>query len=302
MWTVSSLRAALALAVIGPAGFLAANALSSPGARLADPVNATTFADPQFDNEARAPDIGGGTVQSFADGLLRFSVALPRQTGLTAGEGFGVFLDIDRNAATGDQGSEFLLAVDGKVNMLPAIDAYAWTGFVWSRVVTGGLSGRFDPGVGIVLEINKEVVHVTTSFDYVVRTSWVGGDGSLYHDFAPNLPERSFTFQVTVPTTTTTTTTTVPTTTSPQPVQKLSGRVGPGALISLTRSAKPGKATIRIDDRSTTDDFHLTGPGVNKRTGIASKGIVTWSVTLKKATYAYRSDTHSKLHGSLKVS
>ena len=91
----------------------------------------------------------------------------------------------------------------------------------------------------------------------------------------------------------------VPTTT---PAQKLSGSVGPGAHISLTRSAKAGKAVLTIRDRSKKDNLHLTGPGVNKKTGVAFTGTVSWTVTLKSGTYTFRSDAHKALKGTLKVS
>lgn len=86
------------------------------------------------------------------------------------------------------------------------------------------------------------------------------------------------------------------------PAQKLSGGVGPGAHISLTRSAKAGKAVLTIRDRSKKDNLHLTGPGVNKKTGVAFTGTVTWTVTLKAGTYTFRSDAHRALKGTLKVS
>jgi len=41
---------------------------------------------------------------------------------------------------------------------------------------------------------------------------------------------------------------------------------------------------------------------VNKKTGVAFKGSVTWTVTLAAGTYSFRSDAHPKLHGTLKVS
>ena len=91
----------------------------------------------------------------------------------------------------------------------------------------------------------------------------------------------------------------VPTT---PPTQKLARGVGPGAHISVTRSAKAGKAVLTIRDRSKKDNLHLTGPGVNKKTGIAFTGTVTWTVTLKAGTYAFRSDAHKALRGTLKVS
>jgi plastocyanin len=83
--------------------------------------------------------------------------------------------------------------------------------------------------------------------------------------------------------------------------QKLSGSVGPGAKISLARSAKAGKAVLTIRDRTKKDNLHLTGPGLNKKTGVAFTGTVTWTVTLKPGTYTFRSDAHKALKGTLKV-
>src|SRR5678816_1798089 len=55
----------------------------------------------------------------------------------------------------------------------------------------------------------------------------------------------------------------VPTTT----VLKMSASVGPGQKIAFARTAKAGKTTITIRDLTAKDNFHLTGPGVNKKTG-----------------------------------
>jgi len=91
--------------------------------------------------------------------------------------------------------------------------------------------------------------------------------------------------------------------TTPVPVvpQRLAGSVGPGAKIAFGRTAKTGKTTITVRDRSSADNFHLAGPGVNKKTGVRFKGTVTWSVTLKAGTYTFRSDAHTKLKGTTKV-
>jgi hypothetical protein len=104
-------------------------------------------------------------------------------------------------------------------------------------------------------------------------------------------------------TTRTTTTTVTPTTPAPpKAAQKLAGKIGPGARISLTRSAKAGKTTVAVSDLSAKDNFHLMGPGVNKKTGVSFVGKVSWSLSLKKGSYTYRSDAHKGLHGTLKVS
>jgi plastocyanin len=89
----------------------------------------------------------------------------------------------------------------------------------------------------------------------------------------------------------------VPTTT----VVKMSASVGPGQKIAFARTAKAGKTTITIRDLTAKDNFHLTGPGVNKKTRVAFKGTVKWTVTLKAGTYTYRSDAHKGLKGTLKV-
>ncbi len=83
---------------------------------------------------------------------------------------------------------------------------------------------------------------------------------------------------------------------------KLAAAVGPKRSISLKpKITEVGPATITVNDRSRVDNFHLTGPGVNKKTAGAFRGRVTWNVTLRPGTYSYRSDKHKSLRGSLIV-
>jgi plastocyanin len=78
--------------------------------------------------------------------------------------------------------------------------------------------------------------------------------------------------------------------------------VGPKRSISLKpKTAQVGPATITVNDRSRGDSFHLTGLGVNKKTGVAFRGRVTWNVTLQPGIYSYRSDKHKNMRGSLVV-
>jgi plastocyanin len=91
---------------------------------------------------------------------------------------------------------------------------------------------------------------------------------------------------------------------------KLVGEVGPGYKIEVTTSAdkdvkttKAGKYTIHIEDKSTAHNFHLMGPGVNKKTAVAFKGETNWTVTLKPGTYTYQCDPHASfgMKGSFRV-
>jgi len=88
----------------------------------------------------------------------------------------------------------------------------------------------------------------------------------------------------------------------------LTGVDGPGFTITLKKgktkvaSLKAGKVKIVIKDLSNIHNFHLTGPGVNKKTGVGAKGTFTWTVTLKKGTYKFVCDPHAAImKGSFKV-
>jgi hypothetical protein len=89
---------------------------------------------------------------------------------------------------------------------------------------------------------------------------------------------------------------------------RLNGRVGPGKAITLTNAAgkraarlKAGRYRITVRDVSAAENFHLSGPGVNRRTGVAFKGTRTWTVSLRAGRYTYRSDASKNVKGSLVV-
>lgn len=94
---------------------------------------------------------------------------------------------------------------------------------------------------------------------------------------------------------------------APPPTPKLTGKVGPGSTISLkkgsalVKSLKAGSYKVTVADLSKTDNFHLLGPGISKRTGVKTKGTVSWKLTFKTGTYTYRSDAHKKLKRTFKV-
>jgi plastocyanin len=80
------------------------------------------------------------------------------------------------------------------------------------------------------------------------------------------------------------------------------GTVGPKKTISLRpKAALPGPTLITVSDRSKTDNFHVTGPGVDQKTGVKTRGKATWTVNLVPGRYAYKSDKTKKLRGSFVV-
>ena len=89
----------------------------------------------------------------------------------------------------------------------------------------------------------------------------------------------------------------------------LTGTVGPGFTITLkqgsktVKTLKAGSYVFKISDKSNIHNFHLTGPGVNKKTSVSGTGSSTWTLTLKEGTYKYVCDPHKTImKGSFTVS
>ena len=88
----------------------------------------------------------------------------------------------------------------------------------------------------------------------------------------------------------------------------LSAAVGPGFSISLTMGGSavstlaPGTYTVNVSDMSTLHNFHLSGPGVDQATDVATTSSATWTVTLSAGSYHFQCDAHpTMLHGDFTV-
>jgi plastocyanin len=84
----------------------------------------------------------------------------------------------------------------------------------------------------------------------------------------------------------------------------LKGTVGPGFTITLkpTVGLKAGTVKIVVADKSNIHNFHLKGPGVDKKTSVGGMGTTTWTVKLKKGKYTYVCDPHAtSMKGSFTV-
>jgi plastocyanin len=67
------------------------------------------------------------------------------------------------------------------------------------------------------------------------------------------------------------------------------------------KTVKAGTYRIKIEDRASTHNFRLAGPGVNKATSVSGVVETTWIVRLKPGTYTYACDAHPQMHGSFRV-
>jgi Copper binding proteins, plastocyanin/azurin family len=92
----------------------------------------------------------------------------------------------------------------------------------------------------------------------------------------------------------------------PPPPGKLSGKVT-ARTITLTNAGSRVRSLIEntykvtVTDSSKKQNFHLIGPGVNKKTGVGAKVKATWRVKLRPGKYTYRSDKNRRLRRTFTV-
>ena len=81
--------------------------------------------------------------------------------------------------------------------------------------------------------------------------------------------------------------------------QTITGTDGPGFTITLKQHSRnvlslpPATYLFVISDKSNIHNFHLIGPGVNKKTSVSGTGTKTWTIKLKKGKYTYQCDIHA---------
>jgi plastocyanin len=71
---------------------------------------------------------------------------------------------------------------------------------------------------------------------------------------------------------------------------RLTAGVGASTVFLSATRLPPGSYSIAVTDRSRLRNFHLVGPGVDRRTGKRFIGKVTWKLPLAVGTYRFGSD------------
>lgn len=89
----------------------------------------------------------------------------------------------------------------------------------------------------------------------------------------------------------------------------LKGEVNDSFQIKVTKNGvrvktiKAGTYQMQIEDKSSSHNFRLKGPGVNKATMVGFIGKRTWKVTLKPGRYTFQCDPHARegMKGTFRV-
>lgn len=201
-------------ALVTLAGVFAAGvSVAALGAHSDPPLKSQTYTDAVGDNQTYAPDIMSVVVENWTDGTLEFRVALPREPAFPTYRAVGVFVNSDRNAATGENGHDYVLSVAGNSSGAPSRALWKWTGAKWAVLSSATPGGEFTSLVGVVISIGKDQIGVATGFGFDVR-SVASDQWPLFTDDA-----GPFTYELGVPAVTTSTTATT-TTAKPKPKPK----------------------------------------------------------------------------------
>ena len=93
-------------------------------------------------------------------------------------------------------------------------------------------------------------------------------------------------------------------------VPRLVATVGPGETISLktaagapVRTLRAGVYTVSVRDRSSKQNFRISGPGVNKATSVGGTANATWKIKVVRGkAYRFVCDPHSDdMRGSFRA-
>jgi hypothetical protein len=181
---------------------------------------------------------------------------------------------------------------------------------IFLRRADGTAVTHLDPGEYAIVVEDKGIEHnfhllgagvdQFTSVENVETANWtvVFADGQVYRfQCDPHSTTMGGSFTVG----------NVPPPPPPPVVRRLTASVSAAAISVRTSSGGKARVVARgsyrisVRDTSKVQNFHLTGPGVNRKTAIAGTARVTWSARLRAGKYSYRSDANRRLKGSFTV-
>ncbi len=163
-WLLAVLAAAAVLALAGGGG-------AATGA----------YADPAGDSGA-APDITSTNVSDDASGRVLFEIAVPNRPDIRGTRGaLFVLIDSDRNAATGDEGVEYAVFIDGATGSAGFL---RWNGSDYEPAEAAGFLVGYANGKAQVA-FNRSAIGGVATFNFWILATEGDEEGAPY-DVAPD--------------------------------------------------------------------------------------------------------------------
>lgn len=142
-----------------------------------------------------APDVTAVTVSNTADGTVTFKVTIGNYTVLPqfpALVGIGLWLDLDKNAATGDDGDEGFAFFSSS----GAVDFERWNGSEMVDVPETNMSSGFANGL-LTFTVARSELLDTKGFAFDLFTMYIADVSGF--DFAPDVGMSDWTYDLVLP-------------------------------------------------------------------------------------------------------
>lgn len=156
----------------------------------------STYQDPIGDASGAGLDVSTITVSDDAAGKITIHIDTPNatRTSVQQADNLQLYIDSDRNRATGTNGYDYRLALFGGGS--PPFELDRWTGTEWVDTRATSFSGTFNNGV--TFTVNKSDLGGSGQFEFAIIT--VDGSTGQLSDRAPDgaLTER-YTYPSTAP-------------------------------------------------------------------------------------------------------
>jgi hypothetical protein len=255
---------------------LAAVLVLGVGQAGATPV---TFSDPAGD-AGNAPDLTSTVVDNDAGGKISMVISWANAAYLNEDSFISVYFNSDRNAATGNAGSDYLLRIRGSDY---TYEYLRWNGSDW-----------VDPPSPITVTVDQNVLQTfevtmyrpdlggSTAFDFYLVGEQRGGSVVLARDSAPDSGVWTYRLAGFAPPPTTTTTPTPPPAPppAPKPTPKVPPTVGLGAVAVKTAGGVHAGRIFTVAGRVTTDARSVRVSCVIKVSGRAVPALAHYAAHL----------------------
>lgn len=164
-------------------------------------ANSTTYPD-STGEDAAAPDITSVVVANDDAGNITFTINLSNRPAMTPDMLFLIFLDTDRNPATGDTlalGSEYAIQLQPG-----AVDLFQWNGADYVRAASQASLTFSYPTTGPVIKVSAADLGKTTGFNFaaialsgfVVDATGNVDSTNVHSDRSPDPGHGVFAYQV----------------------------------------------------------------------------------------------------------
>lgn len=133
--------------------------------------------DDLIEDSGSAPDFCAANLITNDNETITIGIHVHNRSGFAAGDQYGIFVDADRNASTGNEGADYLLVFDGDGASLLRWDGSSFATAPSQRPVVV----QWVSGYGPVVQIGRADLGNVSAFDFVLAS--VLGEES---DFAPD--------------------------------------------------------------------------------------------------------------------